>query len=328
MNSIICLDERYSTTRLLTSELQKEITNLNDTSPAQLFLYKGAGRKGEGGLRTKGYFKHSYKTNNGILCIHNCVDKITQPISARLGSSNAVLPLITIITVVFNGAKFLEETIQSIINQVYKNVEFIIIDGGSTDGTLEIIKKYDYAIDYWVSEVDNGIYDAMNKGISVARGEWLNFMNSGDIIADDNTLQFLFESENFGVQDVIYSDVSIRTDDSYSIKKTNFDNLVFVHQSIVYRKSLHNEFGNYFVDRHVTISDYIFFNQVVNKRICKHPRIISVFRTDGVSGGVNSFYQKVSYDFISGKYKRIYFVAILLAYPIYRKIKDILYGRR
>ena len=99
-------------------------------------------------------------------------------------------PIISIITVVFNGEKYLEETIQSVLNQTYDNVEYIIIDGGSTDGTLGIIKKYEDKIDYWVSEKDKGIYDAMNKGILVATGDWINFINAGDrlIFLDVNSL--------------------------------------------------------------------------------------------------------------------------------------------
>ena len=76
-------------------------------------------------------------------------------------------PLISIITVVKNNEKYLEETIQSIINQKFKNFEYIIIDGKSTDRTLEIIKKYNTEIDYWISEDDKGIYDAFNKGIKL-----------------------------------------------------------------------------------------------------------------------------------------------------------------
>ena len=81
-------------------------------------------------------------------------------------------PLISVVTVVFNGELFLEETILSVLNQTYDNIEYIIIDGGSTDETVDIIKKYEYAIDYWVSEIDEGIYDAMNKGGKVAEGRY------------------------------------------------------------------------------------------------------------------------------------------------------------
>ena len=89
-------------------------------------------------------------------------------------------PLISVITVVYNGEKYLEETIQSIINQTYDNVEYIIIDGGSTDGTVDIIKKYEDRIDYWVSEKDKGISDAFNKGVKVAKGDYINFQGDGD----------------------------------------------------------------------------------------------------------------------------------------------------
>ncbi len=102
-------------------------------------------------------------------------------------------PLMSIITVVFNGEKFLEQTIQSVINQTYKNIEYIIIDGGSTDGTLDIIKKYKDKIDYWASEKDEGIYDAMNKGIKVAKGKYLAFINADDWY-EDNALNHVFSA--------------------------------------------------------------------------------------------------------------------------------------
>ena len=94
-------------------------------------------------------------------------------------------PLISIITVVYNGSKTLEQTIQSVLNQTYKNIEYIVIDGGSTDGTLDIIKNYESHINYWISEPDKGLYDAMNKGVSVAKGELIGMINSDDWYESD-----------------------------------------------------------------------------------------------------------------------------------------------
>ena len=113
-------------------------------------------------------------------------------------------PLISIITVVFNCEKYLEETIKSVINQTYDNIEYIIIDGGSSDGTLDIIKKYEDKITYWVSEKDGGIYDAMNKGIELSHGEWINFMNGGDIFFNKTVIEDVFLSNNFKNIDIVY----------------------------------------------------------------------------------------------------------------------------
>lgn len=90
------------------------------------------------------------------------------------------LPLVSIITVVFNGESYLEQTIKSVLNQTYKNIEYLIIDGGSTDNTLNIIKKYDSFISHWISEEDNGLYDAMNKGINMVNGILIGMINSDD----------------------------------------------------------------------------------------------------------------------------------------------------
>lgn len=102
-------------------------------------------------------------------------------------------PLISVVTVSYNAATTIEETMLSVINQTYENIEYIIIDGGSTDGTVDIIKKYADRIAYWVSEPDGGIYDAMNKGIKVATGEWINFMNAGDRFVDKNVILNIFQ---------------------------------------------------------------------------------------------------------------------------------------
>lgn len=97
--------------------------------------------------------------------------------------------MISVITVNYNNDNGLKKTIESVINQTYKNFEFIIIDGGSTDQSSEIIKNYQDKINYWVSEPDKGVYSAMNKGIKVANGDFLIFMNSGDVFINENVLQ-------------------------------------------------------------------------------------------------------------------------------------------
>jgi len=104
-------------------------------------------------------------------------------------------PVVSVITVVFNSVNLLERTIQSILNQTWPNIEHIIIDGGSKDGTVDIIRKYDDRIAYWISEPDGGLYDAMNKGLAAATGDFVWFLNSGDLAYRDETLEQVFQNQ-------------------------------------------------------------------------------------------------------------------------------------
>ena len=103
----------------------------------------------------------------------------------KIKTSKKNKPLISIITVLKNSEQHLEETIKSILNQSYKNFEYILIDGGSTDKSLKIIKKYSDKIDYWISENDRGIYDAFNKGMQLAKGDFIGIVNSDDTLEKD-----------------------------------------------------------------------------------------------------------------------------------------------
>ena len=160
-HSVIELDSNFSTTRLLTQTKPDIQPHSNSTFQSLLVLPEDKPNKKHGGLRTQGYFKQSFTTRDQE-------------------SSQILLPLVSIITVVFNGDKYLEQTIQSVINQDYSNVEYLVIDGGSNDRTLEIIQRYEDKIDYWISEVDHGLYDAMNKGLQFSTGEIIGIINSDD----------------------------------------------------------------------------------------------------------------------------------------------------
>lgn len=165
-------------------------------------------------------------------------------------------PLVSVVTVVKNGEKYLEETIKSVINQTYTNIEYIIVDGGSTDNTLEIIQKYKNKIDYWISENDKGIYDGMNKGIDLAKGEWVIFINAGDKFYKNNIVERIFLGKNYDV-DFIYGDCKIVYNPKFSrIQRAGeiknlWKGMVFSHQSLFtkcevfkkYKFNINNKIG-------------------------------------------------------------------------------------
>lgn len=408
-------DKRYSTTQLLTRPFDdqlkfdengkikdefkwkvnsstfnvqgsKFIGKDEDKFETMLFLPETEGRKGEGGLRTKGYFKFSYenlmfndeclilndkdgnefkvdnsKLNNSKLDNTNTADftphishltsnnntwyitdfynnpiqpapsEIQQKINDYFASINSTfniqhstldnpdtsnskfkiqhstldkLPLISIITVVFNGEKYLEETIQSVINQTYPNVEYIIIDGGSTDGTLDIIKKYEHAIDYWVSEPDKGIYDAMNKGIKSSLGEWLNFMNAGDSLIKNvlNNIDF-----NIYTNSVLIYGNKLQNDEviyPLNIKKIEVGEIMGCHQSMFFNKVFLK--GDLIYDLRFKIyGDYELVNRIYSKHKNSFAYInmcIAKFQGGGISSKVSAQKRKDKYIILYSSY--------------------------
>ena len=123
--------------------------------------------------------------------------------------STQTRPLLTIITVVYNGATTIEHTIRSVVEQTYDNVEYIIIDGGSNDATLDILRKYQDSIDYWHSEKDAGIYDAMNKGIILANGDYIGMLNSDDFFSTPMALEKIVMRFIASDVDAIFSSLDI-----------------------------------------------------------------------------------------------------------------------
>ncbi len=129
-------------------------------------------------------------------------------------------PKFSIITVTYNAGKVLEDTIQSVITQTYKNVEYIIVDGKSTDSTMDIVNRYREHIHTIVSEPDKGLYDAMNKGIDLATGDYLCFLNAGDELHEDDTLQLIVHSLNGEKElpDVIYGETAIVDEEGHFLR--------------------------------------------------------------------------------------------------------------
>jgi glycosyltransferase involved in cell wall biosynthesis len=193
-------------------------------------------------------------------------------------------PLISIITIVYNGEKHIEDTIKSVINQTYDHIEYIIIDGGSTDKCIDIIKKYEDYIDYWISEKDNGISDAFNKGIRVANGKWIGIINADDWYESDSCeniikyseYDFIFGSIRYWDGDRSYIDIA-RPEMIYDDMRIN-------HPTLFVKRSLYQEVGLY-DEKYKIAMDYdlvlrLFLSTQRYKNI---DSIISNMRVDGVS---------------------------------------------
>ena len=139
-------------------------------------------------------------------------------------------PLVTVITVCYNAREMLLRTMNSVWAQTYKHVEYVIVDGASTDGTLELLEEYGGRIDHWVSESDKGIYDAMNKGVSMAKGKWVIFMNAGDCFADNHVVENVFSVPRQA--DVIYGDVVKGGVVKKASSPRNAHRMFFCHQCV------------------------------------------------------------------------------------------------
>ena len=174
-------------------------------------------------------------------------------------------PKITVVTVCFNAVDVIEKTILSVINQTYSNVEYILIDGHSSDGTVDIIKKYADRISKWISEPDKGIYDAMNKGTDLATGEWINFMNAGDLFVNNHVIEDLlpvFEEKH----DVIYGNTIFVNDENKKIQKAYArENSMpsFCHQSSFISTRLMKRY--HYDQSFIIAADTDFFDKIYKK---------------------------------------------------------------
>ena len=146
------------------------------------------------------------------------------------------MPIFSIITVCYNEISYIKKTLDSIIRQTSNNYELIVVDGGSTDGTKEVIQQYEKHIAWWCSEPDKGIYNAMNKGVSHATGEYVIFMNAGDWFYDDRVLEHVYKS---GMSTDVIEGYVANTDNGKKVKERYDD--IYVHlfaDTLSHRNSL------------------------------------------------------------------------------------------
>lgn len=206
---------------------------------------------------------------------------------------------ISIVTVVFNAAKTITRTIESVVNQDGLSIQYIVIDGGSTDGTVEVVKNYGQAIDYWISEKDAGIYDAMNKGIAQASGELVGIINSDDWYAP-GVLKTVYDQYLKNPNAVIHGDmmlVSESEEDLYLLPAPDhpsvqgeFKKMTVNHPATFVPRALYEKYGAFDLSYRLS-ADYELIIRLLSKGVPFVPlhEVTSYFRLGGQSGGVKTY---------------------------------------
>ena len=245
---------------------------------------------------------------------------------------------VTVVTVVFNNIGGIRATIESVINQTLP-CEYIIIDGESTDGTVDIIKEYDAYIDYWVSKPDNGIYDAMNKGIKAATGEWILFMNSGDTFHNEYVLERIFSQSYNDNVGVIWGNTDLYREGKYVTKYKNrpfyehlstaFRGVGICHQSTFVRTSLAKQLmfdTSYRITADFNMM-YLIYKQ--GYTFVHNPITISHFDLSGVSStNASKIFLTETKRVIHNKYNRLYYWCQFIYYIKIKKIAKRILGRK
>lgn len=195
--------------------------------------------------------------------------------------------MFSIVTVSFNCAESIADTIESVMQQEYSDKEYIVIDGGSTDGTADIIRKYQDRFSYWCSEPDGGIYQGMNKGTAHAQGEWIIFMNAGDKFADAHVLDKIALYIQEKDSDIIYGDILVSKDGELKLKTAsepcNKQRMYFCHQAAFVRTDILKQMP--FDTRFRMSADFYFFKKcyLSNCRFRHVPVTVAIYDSHGVS---------------------------------------------
>lgn len=215
-----------------------------------------------------------------------------------------MFPKITIITPSFNQGQFIEETILSIINQDYDNLEYIIIDGGSTDNTVDIIKKYENKITYWVSEADNGQATAINKGLRLATGEIINWINSDDLLIEGALSKIAEQFVQYPKAMMIHGRIAYFGNQSYystnlspkNLKERYAAHICMPQPACFFRKGLIKEQGFLDENLHFSMDTDLYVRAGLNYDILQVDDVFAKFRLHQNSKSVSSFNQNFLTD--------------------------------
>lgn len=243
---------------------------------------------------------------------------------------------LSIITVCYNNKDGLKKTIDSVRNQTFKDYEFIVIDGGSNDGSKDVIEANKDLFSFWCSESDGGIYQGMNKGIDHARGEYCLFLNSGDYLINDTIISSVFKQNFF--QDVIYGNI-IRTkgckkqkilySKTLTIKDFYKNSAAIHHQASFIKRELFDKYGKYKENTYMN-ADWHFFFDVIVIHSCStiyYDKVISICDACGTSHNYSSASEKVKKDFYN-KRKAIESVLPVMAFKDYDEMTKISFIRK
>jgi glycosyltransferase involved in cell wall biosynthesis len=223
------------------------------------------------------------------------VDKGTQELlGSGAGKSAVDRPVISVITIVLNDLAGLSKTIQSVLSQTYGAVEHIVVDGDSQDGTTDVIRRFEGHLACWVSEPDRGISDAFNKGIELATGSWINFLNAGDIYEGTETLEKL--APYFSGQRIVTGFIRIGDVISPNRVLKNEDPLVrrarIAHQASFVHRRVFDQIGNFNLDFKLRM-DYEFWLRALSEiEFLFVQRVISNL----TPGGISSRYPDIDYE--------------------------------
>jgi glycosyltransferase len=220
---------------------------------------------------------------------------------------------VSIITATYNSSESIKRTLDSIASQDYKNIEHIIIDGGSTDDTLEIVKKHHNQISKIISEKDNGIYDALNKGLKIATGDVIGFLNSDDYFSSDQSVSSIVTAFNASNPDIVYGDLMYHSVVNNKIKtirywksnpfeaKSLFFGWMPPHPTIYCKREVYETYGDFNSNLKIS-ADYDFILRVfkLSNLTKKHvPKVIVNMQMGGASNGsIKNLFVKTKEDYI------------------------------